>query len=448
MRLPVVAIALALVCFAAFVPTWVLAERKLDTKTFEAFTSYYTAHPYLQLPRLARNAGARRPPVTGDKPIQQPSQKRMQEEQTQLDQLFERVVEASGGEIRKWALVPARGFQQVGWITGFFLHYGWMHLLGNLLFLYIVAPLLEEAWGRWRFLLFYLAGGVFANFTQFWLDPHSQIAIAGASGAIAACMGAFAIRFAAQKIRMAYFIWFIRIFVGTKMVPAWFSGIAWFGLEIWDLYQGGAAGVATGAHVGGFALGALVAISMKMTGLEKNLLTSEEAAFDARQFVDLFQNAETLAAQGDVQQAREQLLELLKLMPEREDAQLLLAELDLRSGQGATRFERAIRQLMMRNDSTALTPALLRIAPHLDASLLSSPFALQVSRYISSLKGSRLDRLLEPLLAQAQKATGRIGEEATRILEEQRQSFFTAETVVEEPKTPRRTVMERNFPDL
>src|SRR5262249_22180793 len=148
--------------------------------------------------------------------------------QAELDRLFERVLAAAAGPMRRWALVPARGFAQPGWITGFFLHFGWMHLLGNLLFLYIVAPLLEDAWGRMRFLAFYVMGGLVANLAQFSLAPHSQIAIAGASGAIAACMGAFSIRFATQRVRMAYFIWLIRIWVGTALVPAWICGAAWF----------------------------------------------------------------------------------------------------------------------------------------------------------------------------------------------------------------------------
>jgi len=91
-----------------------------------------------------------------------------------------------------------------------FLHFGWMHLLGNLFFFYLVGPLLEDLWGRRFFAGFYLIGGLTAGLAHFALDPRSAVLMAGASGAIASCMGAFTYRCASRRIRMWYLIFLIR----------------------------------------------------------------------------------------------------------------------------------------------------------------------------------------------------------------------------------------------
>ncbi len=123
------------------------------------------------------------------------------------------------------------------------------HLLGNMLFLWLVGPLLDEAWGRRRILAFYLAAGLTASLVQFQISRGAVASIGGASGAIAGCMGAFALRFAATKIRFHYSVWFFRIFMGSVHVPAWICGVLWFGRELLDLRGGGASGVATGARL-------------------------------------------------------------------------------------------------------------------------------------------------------------------------------------------------------
>ncbi|MBL8956119.1 MAG: rhomboid family intramembrane serine protease [Myxococcaceae bacterium] len=306
---------------------------------------------------------------------------------------------------------------QLGWVTSFFLHFGWLHLLGNLLFLYITAPLLEDAWGRTRFLVFYLLGGLVANAAQYALSPHAAVSIAGASGAIAACMGAFSVRFAASKVRMMYFIFLIRIWVGTAMVPAWLCGVAWFARELLDLGGGGAEGVATGAHVGGFALGAAVALGMRALGFEKELRTAEEAELHTQSQSDLMESAAIAAARGELESAKESLVELLKLMPGREDAEGLLAEVELRLGNGSARLERHLRKLMGRPDAAPLVAAVLHVWPHVDASRLSSPFCLQLARALHATKNPRLEPMLEPLLTQAGVAGGRLKQQADALLQ-------------------------------
>lgn len=413
-RLPVVGFIIALLCIGAFIPTWLLDSRQPDFAAYTEAKRYWREHPYLKLPDVFEEEDL--DDAAAERALPSPEEQRA--EQAELDRLVQRVLDSVGGTMRRWSLVPARGLKQPGWLTSMFLHYGWLHLLGNLLFLYIVAPLLEDAWGRLRFLAFYLAGGLIANVAQYALAPASLVAIGGASGAIAACMGAFTVRFATSRVRMAYFFWLIRPWFGTAMVPAWVCGAGWFGFELLDLARGGAHGVATGAHVGGFVLGAMVALGMKGLGYEKELLTAEEAQLDTAHKSDLMQQASIAFARADFELAREHLVELLKLVPGREDAELLLAEIDLKLGKGSARLEKALRKLMAGKDHGALVATLVRVDDALDPKALSTSFALQLAKRIATLNTPKLEALMGPLLEHAASAGGRFAVEAQALLSE------------------------------
>ncbi len=257
---------------------------------------------------------------------------------------------------------------------------------------------MEDAWGRLRFLVFYLVGGMAADGVQYALMSGQFVGIGGASGAIAACMGAFSIRFASQKIRVAYFLFVLRIFYGVALVPAWVCGLAWFGADAKNLWFGGEGGVATGAHVAGFALGAAVALAMKALGLEKSLVTSEEGALAGSDHVDLMQTAIAAAARGDDTTAREKLKELLALSPSDLDAQLLLAELDLRDGIGSARFERALRGLMRGTDDTKLLSSVRHAWGVVRPETLSPAFALELAQRLARHRDRQLDEMVEALL--------------------------------------------------
>jgi membrane associated rhomboid family serine protease len=157
-------------------------------------------------------------------------------------------------------LVPAKGLVQVGWLTHMFLHGGLLHLLGNLLFFYLVGPYVEDLWGRGRFLAMYLVGGLVAGAVQFALDPGFPGPIVGASGAIAACMGAFCVEFPRRQVRIFY--WYFRSY-GTFFVPVWLWAGLWFGREVLLLAVAGASSsIAFGAHVGGFVFGVGAALAV------------------------------------------------------------------------------------------------------------------------------------------------------------------------------------------
>ena len=165
--------------------------------------------------------------------------------------------------VRHWAVIPARIVHGQHWITlvtGTFLHAGWLHIAGNMVFLWAFGPAIEDAMGRARFLVFYLAGGVVAMLAQVAGSPASHVPCLGASGAIAAVMGAFIVMFPHDRIRSL--IW-IFIFIRITFIPAALLIGVWFLIQLlnvvgpWATVQGG--GVAYLAHVGGFLFGVVTA---------------------------------------------------------------------------------------------------------------------------------------------------------------------------------------------
>ena len=167
---------------------------------------------------------------------------------------------------QKYALIPSRivlGEQYEGLLTTMFLHGGWMHLIGNMLFLYIFGDNLEDYFGHFSFLIFYLVGGLAASALHIVVDPTSSIPTVGASGAIAAVMGGYLLLFPKAKVDVLLFVVvFARIFT----LPAWIMLLVWLALQI----GGGVislgeqnGGVAYWAHAGGFGAGVvLVGLAM------------------------------------------------------------------------------------------------------------------------------------------------------------------------------------------
>jgi membrane associated rhomboid family serine protease len=180
------------------------------------------------------------------------------------------LLELSGGDafVDKWSLVPANITAGQAWITiltAMFMHASWSHILGNMVFFWAFGPEIEDAMGPIRYPIFYLLGGLAAMGAQVAVDPHSTVPNLGASGAIAAVMGAFLVTYPRDKIKSLLFIgWFFRI----TMIPAFLLIGVWFLIQLFSFgaitntpTTGGSAGggVAYMAHIGGMAFGALVA---------------------------------------------------------------------------------------------------------------------------------------------------------------------------------------------
>ena len=139
-------------------------------------------------------------------------------------------------------------------VTHMFLHGGWMHLLGNMLFLWIFGDNMEDAFGHRNFAGFYLASGFCAAAFQYYADPSANIPMVGASGAIAGVLGGYLLLYPRAKVDILFiFIIFFRIFA----IPAWIVLGVWFGLQL--LSNGSDDGVAYMAHIGGFIGGAAMA---------------------------------------------------------------------------------------------------------------------------------------------------------------------------------------------
>lgn len=175
------------------------------------------------------------------------------------------LAELSGGEtfVRQWSLVPAdivAGHHLITIITAMFLHAGWMHIIGNMVFLWAFGPEIEDAMGPLRYLVFYLLSGVVAFLAQIAAMPHATVPNLGASGAIAGVMGAFLVTYPTDQIRTLVLF---GIFVRVTFIPAALLIGVWFIIQLFNQVgavadvQGG--GVAYVAHVGGFIFGAITA---------------------------------------------------------------------------------------------------------------------------------------------------------------------------------------------
>lgn len=163
-----------------------------------------------------------------------------------------------------YGMIPARSVAGQGWetlLTHMFLHGSWLHLAGNMLFLWIYGDNLEDTLGHLRFLLFYLAAGLAAAGLQIASDPMSLAPMVGASGAIAGVMGGYLLLFPKAKIDV--FLFFI-IFFRILPVPAWIVLGLWLLLQLYSTATTGseAAGVAYYAHLGGFAAGIVMLLPL------------------------------------------------------------------------------------------------------------------------------------------------------------------------------------------
>ena len=172
-------------------------------------------------------------------------------------------VELNGGEafIRQWAFIPRRfGGDPAGdaitIFSAMFMHGGWLHLGGNMLYLWIFGDNVEDTFGPFKFLVFYLVCGIAATFAQFAFTPNSSIPNVGASGAIAGVLGAYLLLFPHARVRVLVYNQIVAmpalIVLGLWIVLQVFSGVGSIATTAQTEETGG---VAYMAHVGGFVAG-------------------------------------------------------------------------------------------------------------------------------------------------------------------------------------------------
>src|SRR4029077_1736113 len=175
------------------------------------------------------------------------------------------LLELTGGDefVEQWSVIPASIVAGQRWftiVTAMFMHAGWVHIVGNMVFLWAFGPEIEEAMGRPRYLAFYLLSGLAAFAAQIVAMPGSTVPNLGASGAIAGVMGAFLITYPRDQIRTLLLFGF---FYRVTVIPAGLLIGLWFVAQLFsqlgsmaDVQSGG---VAYLAHVGGFIFGAATA---------------------------------------------------------------------------------------------------------------------------------------------------------------------------------------------
>ena len=222
--------------------------------------------------------------------------------------------------LNKYAFVPAHQ-TMLSLVTANFLHGGWLHLIGNMWFLWLAGAILEDTWGRLIYPAFYLLAGVLAFQVHALVNAGSFTPTLGASGAIAGLMGAFLVRFPTTKIEMGYLLFFR--FYRFKMAAYWLLPV-WLLTEIfYGSMFGQSSGVAHWAHVGGFAFGALIAVGVRKTGLEQ---IAEKGIQDKISWVShpLLAEAGEQMERKQLDQAAASLQKLLLEMPDSIDAYRML----------------------------------------------------------------------------------------------------------------------------
>ncbi len=189
------------------------------------------------------------------------------------------LIELSGGDqfIKEWAFIPARfslnpGANAVTIFSAMFMHGGWLHLFGNMLFLWIFGDNVEDRFGHLKFLIFYLLAGIAATFAQYGLSPESSVPNVGASGAIAGVLGAYILMFPQSRVN---------VLLGRQIVamPAIIVLGAWIALQLVSGVgtirstdeSANAGGVAYMAHIGGFAAGFLMAFLFRGSSSSKTV---------------------------------------------------------------------------------------------------------------------------------------------------------------------------------
>jgi membrane associated rhomboid family serine protease len=357
-RLPVVTLALIAINVLVFLGTYSTIEEQAPQlgKARAHILLLAAAHPELKLTPEAEQlvtSFEKDHPSTWKK-IQDPShdvvdpwdaKMRLQQDpevlQEEMDSLAQQYVTFSAASLtQQYAFVPAHP-RALTYLTANFLHGGWLHLIGNMWFLWLAGFVLEDVWGRPLYTVFYLVAGAAALQFHAWTNPGSLVPTLGASGAVAALMGAFLVRFPKMKIRMA---WLFAFRIIRFNAPAYTLLPLWLLLEVfYGAAFGGSSGVAHWAHVGGFAFGAVAAVALRYSGLEQkaNQAVESKVSWTADPAID---QAHELIEQGQFDAAGELLKQHLAAQADSVDAAILLCDV-YRKKNDASAFQQATAQL-------------------------------------------------------------------------------------------------------
>lgn len=353
-RLPWVSIVLIAINVVVFLTVGLGAgnQQEVAARRFQEMVAYWAQHAYLPFPErvLPRDLSARdRERIATMREVGKTvlnsgraDRGNVARERAELDRLANAFAAAhSADSYQKWGLVPAN-FGFLALFTCMFMHAGWLHLIGNMFIFYLSGPFVEDVFGRPLFLALYLISGVVASLTFVLVFPASRMPLVGASGAIAGIMGAFLLRFAREKIRFFYWLFF---FVrGTFSAPAWIMLPLWLAMQVlMAMLVQSEGGVAYWAHVGGFACGFACAFIIRQTKLEERFIhpaIEKEISISQHPALD---EGMALLSQGDLAGAREALHKVLEADPRHPDANLGLWQSFVQEGQTSVGVEFMVR---------------------------------------------------------------------------------------------------------
>lgn len=273
---------------------------------------------------------------------------KLQDEMDSLTLQFHDLTEQS--VLLNYGFVPAHK-KAIAYLTSMFMHAGWLHLIGNMWFLWLAGFILEENWGRSIYPAFYLLGGIVASQIHALAYPNSIVPCLGASGAIAALMGAFLVRFPKLKIDMwatAFFFRFRFKAPAYSLLPLWLLTEIFYGTLVGQM-----SGTAHWAHIGGFIFGMLGALVIQHTGLEHKANAAIEAKVGWTADPSIVQATECLE-QGRCDEGIAVIRNYLQAKPDDVDGLSLLRQLHWRKNDVPAYLEASIKlcQLHLKAQNT------------------------------------------------------------------------------------------------
>jgi membrane associated rhomboid family serine protease len=293
-------------------------EVKMGDKAQEFVTTVQTKNPALWKEAQSQNRDLH---DAWDAQIRMQADEHPEAMQEEMDSLSKRYEELDSASIvSKYAFIPAHP-TAMSYLTANFLHGGWLHLIGNMWFLWLAGGILEDTWGRLIYPAFYLTAGILALQVHAWVNAGSITPTIGASGAIAGLMGAFLVRFPTTKIEMGWLLMFR--FYRFKAAAYWLLPL-WLLMEVfYGSLFGQTSGVAHWAHIGGFVFGGLIALGVRASKLEQ---MAEKGIQEKITWVShpLLAEASEQMEKGELDPAASNLKKLLKEKPDSIDAYRML----------------------------------------------------------------------------------------------------------------------------
>jgi len=318
--------------------------------------------------------------------------------QNEMDSLNTQFVKLSKTSIiEQYAFVPANP-TAISYLTANFLHGGWLHIIGNMWFLWLAGFVLEDVWGRWIYSAFYLIAGAAALQFYAWSNPGSITPTLGASGAVAALMGAFLVRFPKMKIEMAWLFMF-KLY-RFKAAAFWLLPI-WLAMEIfYGSLFGSSSGVAHWAHVGGFLFGAVAALGIQYSGIEQktNKAIEEQVSWSADPEMD---KANDMMEHGQLDDAIALLISHVAAKPNSLDAWNLLRQIYYRQSNTKAYMDATIKTCGLRLKAREVEAAFQDYAEFMDAGGGKMPAAT----WLELCKGAEEKQEFERALTEYQQLT-------------------------------------------